>query len=420
MRLLVIGASAAGLSAATHARRLDPRLDVTVLEKSNVVSLGLCGLPYFVEGRVPDWAWLLARPPEYFSRMQIDVRTGKEAVAIRHAARRVRLAGGEELAYDKLVIACGARAEPGPEGSFSMSTLAGAIHLREHLETTKPGEARVAGGGYIGLEAVEALRARGRRVALSHAGPDLLDRADPWLTGRIVRHLERCRVEVRLNERIRAAAAGECLVWAAGLRPNVGLAAEAGVETGRSGAIRVTDRMETNLGSVYAAGDCIEVTHRVTGRPVWMPLGTTANKTGRVAGAAAAGRLERFPGIAGTSIVRVCGLGIGLTGLSEGQARQEGFQPVTAIIDARDRAAYFCGRPASVQLVADRISGRLLGGAVIGEYGVEGRVNTIATALGAGMDAEGFAGLDLAYAPPYSPPWDPLLLAGRQLLKLLN
>ncbi|MEZ5353086.1 MAG: FAD-dependent oxidoreductase [Bryobacteraceae bacterium] len=420
MGLLVIGASAAGLSAATNARRIDPSLPVTVLEKSEAVSLGLCGLPYFVEGRVPAWAHLLAKPRAYFDGMGIRIRTCATVTAIQHARRRVTLAGGEEVAYEKLIYAAGAIAAPGPADAFSLSTLDGAMRLRRRLEESRPGRAWIAGGGYIGLEAAEALRARGWSVAIHHAGSYLLDREDPWLTGRLVAQLERHRVTVRLGERLEAVPAGDLLLWAGGLRPNCGLAVEAGVEIGRSGAIVVDEAMATNLPSLFAAGDCVETTHRVTGRPVWVPLGTTANKTGRVAGANAAGRRERFTGIAGTSIVRVCGLGAAATGLSEAQARREGFDAVSAVIDATDRAPYFRARPVSVQLVADRRSRRVLGGAVLGEYGVEGRVNVIATAVSARMDVEEFAGLDLAYAPPFAPVWDPLLVAARQLLKLLH
>jgi NADPH-dependent 2,4-dienoyl-CoA reductase/sulfur reductase-like enzyme len=191
------------------------------------------------------------------------------------------------------------------------------------------------------------------------------------------------------------------------------------VHFGSTGAIQVNERLETNLHGVYACGDCAEANHLVTGRPAWIPLGTTANKMGRVAGECAAGRRERFPGITGTAIVRVCGLGVGFTGLSEAQARREGFDPVSARVDARDKARYFRGRPTSVGLTADRRSGRLLGACVIGEDGVAGRINVVATALTAKLDIEQFSMLDLAYAPPFAPVWDPLLTAARQLRKLL-
>ncbi|HOK47961.1 MAG TPA: flavoprotein oxidoreductase, partial [Bryobacteraceae bacterium] len=177
------------------------------------------------------------------------------------------------------------------------------------------------------------------------------------------------------------------------------------------------DRMETNLSGIYAAGDCVETTHLVTGRPVYMPLGTTANKTGRVAGANAAGRRERFPGVAGTMIVRVCGLGVGITGLSEWQARKEGLDPVSASIESFDKPRYFFGERVWVSLVADRRSGRLVGGTVLGSQATAGSINVIATAVTNRMRVEDLEHLDLAYSPPYAQVWDPILIAARQLSK---
>jgi NADPH-dependent 2,4-dienoyl-CoA reductase/sulfur reductase-like enzyme len=189
------------------------------------------------------------------------------------------------------------------------------------------------------------------------------------------------------------------------------------VETGRSGAIRTDDRMETNLRGVYAAGDCAEVNHLVTNRPAYIPLGTTANKAGRVAGANAAGGRERFPGIVGTSIVGIFGVGFATTGFSVEQARAEGFGPVAARIEANARPPYYGGTKTTVELVADRNSGRLIGGTVIGEDGAAGRINVIATALQARMKVEEFEELDLAYSPPFASTWDPLLIAAQQLRK---
>jgi NADPH-dependent 2,4-dienoyl-CoA reductase/sulfur reductase-like enzyme len=197
----------------------------------------------------------------------------------------------------------------------------------------------------------------------------------------------------------------------------VEMAAEAGIEIGRSGAIRTDDHMETNLRGVFAAGDCAEVTHLVTGRPTYIPLGTTANKCGRVAGANAAGGRERFPGIVGTSIVGIFGMGFATTGFSVEQARTEGFTPVAARIEANTRPRYSQGAKTTVELVADRNSRRLIGGSAIGDDGAAGRIDVIATALGSRMRVDEFEQLDLAYSPPFSPLWDPLLIAAQQLLK---
>ena len=435
MRLVVIGGVAAGLSAAARARRLDPSMEITVVEKGDWVSYGACGLPYYVEGRLQRPEQLVVYTPDYFRRQRnIDVRTRTEAVAISHARREVRLNSGESLRYDRLIIATGARQDRrGIEGAgqprvFSINTMEEAIRLRACLDAA-PGSLRavVIGAGYIGLEAAEALRARGCAVTVFGSGAHVLGRRDARLTEQVGRHLGQFRVQLRLNERVTAIEADrvngvpcDLVVLATGLLPNAELASDAGVQLGRTGAIPTTEQMQTNLAGVYAAGDCAEAMHRVLGRPEFVPLGTTANKMGRVAGAAAAGARERFPGIVGTAIVRICGLAVATTGVSASQARHHGFDPASAFIEAREKAPYFRGRKGTVELVADRRSGRLLGATVSGEDGVAGRINVVATALYNRMTAEDFLHLDLAYAPPYATVWDPLLLAAQQLEKLLH
>ncbi|MEK7409544.1 MAG: FAD-dependent oxidoreductase [Acidobacteriota bacterium] len=434
MRLVIIGGVAAGMSAAARARRLDKALEVVVLERGPAVSYGACGLPYYLSGRVKSLDELVVYTPEYFRRERnITVRTGAEVAAISHPQRQVALAGGERLHYDRLVIATGARPDrraiegAGLPHVFALHTLEDGRRLREFLDRQRPRRAAVIGAGYIGLEIADALRSSGLEVTVFESEPDVLGRQDRELTKSVQARLAAHRIELRLESRVGAIEPGrvagvacDLVVLAAGVRPNVELAAEARVDLGRTGAIRVSERMETSLAGVYAAGDCVETVHLVTGGPIYLPLGTTANKMGRVAGANAAGARERFAGVVGTFIVQVCGLGLGMTGLSAVQARKEGFDPVSARIEARDRPRYFDGRPTAVELVADRRTRRLLGGAVIGEDGVAGRLNVIAAALGAAMRVDQFEQLDLAYAPPFAPVWDPLLVAAQQLAKLLD
>ena len=423
MKLLVIGGVAAGLSAASRARRLDPSLEITVLEKGGRISYGACGLPFFIEGRVWNFDALTVYTPEFFeNERNIRIRLGAEVAAIRHPSREVVLACGERLRYDRLIWAAGARPATRPEGDtriFCLHTDLDALALDRYLKERRPKSATVVGGGYIGLEMAGALRARGLRVTLCHDGANLLHREDNHLTTRLVDRLERSRVEVRLNTPVPdpRALASDVVLVAAGLRPNVEIPAEAGVELGRTGAIRTDDRMETSLGGVYAAGDCCETQHIVSGKPCWIPLGTTANKTGRIAGSSATGGRERFAGVAGTSIVKVCGLGVATTGLGETEARKCGFQPRSARIEAYDKARYFFGRKLEVTLTADANSGRLLGATVVGDDGVLARINTLATALHGRLSVEQLGGLDLAYAPPYSPVVDAVLLAARQWMK---
>jgi len=421
------------MSAAARARRLDPNLQIIVLERGTQVSWAACGLPFYLSGRVGKLEDLILHTPEYFERERnIRVRTGAEVTAIQPARRQVVLRGGERLSYDRLVIAIGARPGRSIPGAdlphvFTLHCLEDGRRIREFIEQRRPRCAAVIGGGYIGLEAADALAERGLAVTLVEAGPDVLGRQDRELTTRISRHLASHGVELRLNTPVGeirpeavAGVSAELVILALGVQPNVELALEAGVELGPTGAIRVNERMETNLAGVYAAGDCAETTHLVTGSPVYLPLGTTANKMGRVAGANAAGGREKFAGVVGTMIIALRGLAVGVTGLSLAQARKEGFDPVAARIEAADRSRYLGSRPTTVELVADRRSGRLLGGSVMGERGVAGRINVIAAALTAGLPLEQFAQLDLAYTPPLAPVWDPLLAAAQQLRKALT
>jgi NADPH-dependent 2,4-dienoyl-CoA reductase/sulfur reductase-like enzyme len=427
MRLLVIGGVAAGLSAAARARRIDPSLEIVVLEKGADISYGACGLPYYLEGRVRRAEELIVHTPEYFRKERnIAVRTGARVVSISHPRREVTLDGGERVHYDRLVIATGARPRTKdfegatlPPHVFTLHTLEDAERLKAYLCDKQPKQAVVVGAGYIGLEAADALRRNGMAVAVVEQGPHVLGRGDAELTKAVRERLERFRVELQLNTRISAVERRELVILATGLRPNVEIAVEGGVEVGRTGAIRVDEHMETNLPGVFAAGDCAEAPHLVTGRPAYIPLGTTANKMGRVAGANAAGRRERFGGVVGTAILNIFGMGVAFSGLSVEHARREGFSPVSARIAAPSRPGYFGGKPITVELVADAATRRLLGGSVWGEDGVEGRINVIATALHNRMRVEDLEQLDLAYAPPFATVWDPVLIAAQQLIKMV-
>lgn len=426
MKLVVVGGIAAGLSAASRARRLDASLDILVLEKGSRISYGACGLPYYIEGQAESIDELTLHTPEFFRReRRIEIRTGAEVVAVRHPQRELQLASGERIRYDKLIWATGARAlrpSRANDRTFVLRTDLDAERLEAFLQARGPKTAAVIGGGYIGLEMVTALRARGLAVTLYESQGHYLHRDDDWLTARITERLERSRVKVRLRTPAGAPEQmGEDLIlWCAGAQPNAELLADAGAATGRSGALAVNDRCETTLHGVWAAGDCAETHHLVSGRPVWIPLGATANKTGRVAGANAAGGRERFPGIAGTSIVRVAGLAVASTGLNSAQARMDGFRPASAVIEAQERPRYFRGRKLQVELVADRGTRRILGATVAGDEGARGAINVVATALASRLTLDDFLSLDLAYTPPYSTVMDPLLIAAQQLARELR
>ncbi len=425
MRMVVVGGVAAGLSAASRARRLDRSLEIVVLEKGARISYGACGLPYFIEGQVRSIEDLVVYTPEFFERERdIRIRTGCEVIAVQHGRREVVLRSGERIGYDRLVWAAGSRPiEKAPGGHIlNFQTDEDAERLHAFLREKHPRNTAIIGGGYMGLEMAAALRARGLEVTVFHDATTLLNREDDWLTKRVAARLSRCRIDLRLNTRAGSPESlpFDLVLLSSGARPNVEPLVDAGAETGRGGALRVDDRMETSLRGIYAAGDCCETNHVVTGRPVWIPLGTTANKTGRVAGANATGARERFEGIAGTSIVRIAGLAVAVTGLSSQQARREGFSPVEVVIEERSRPKYFHGRKVAVQLVADRNSRRLLGAAITGDDGVIGRINVLATALAAKMRVADLLSLDLAYSPPYAPVMDPLLIAAQQLIRVLE
>jgi NADPH-dependent 2,4-dienoyl-CoA reductase/sulfur reductase-like enzyme len=428
MALVVIGGVAAGLSAAARARRIDPRLPITVLEKGPVVSYGACGLPYLVEGRVHAPEQLIVYTPEYFRKERnIEVRTGARVVSIQHPRREVLLESGERVRYERLVIATGARCDTlGIAGAeqphvFRLHTLGDAERMRAFLRERRPRTAAIVGAGYIGVEAADALRRHALQVTIYERSPNALLRDDPAFSDEVRRQLERHGVELRTGVEVRSVddLGADLVVIAAGFKPNVELAADAGVQLGRSGAIGADERMETNIRGVFAAGDCAEVNHIVTGRPTYIPLGTTANKAGRVAGANAAGARERFAGVVGTSIVGIFGMGFATTGFSSEQARREGFSPIAARIEGRSKPRYFGGGQTIVELVADRNTRRLIGGYVIGDDESSGRINVIAAALQSRMKVEEFEGLDLAYSPPFSTVWDPLLIAAQQLTKVL-
>lgn len=430
MRLVVIGGVAAGLSAASRARRLDPHLDIVVLEKGSTISYSACGLPHLIAGIVPHPENLQVYTPQFFrTQRRIDVRTNCEVVAIRHSSRQVVLQSGEKLAYDRLIIATGSRPkkpeldiEPGAP-VFYLHTLDDAIKINDYLASHSPKKAVVLGAGYIGLELAEALRRRGLAVTVLESSADVLHRNEPLLTHIVQEHLKKFGIELLLNTRAQCVhrngvdqIPADMVVVATGITPNVELAQEAGVRLGQSGAIAVDEFMQTNLHGVYAAGDCAEAYHRILARPVHLPLGTTANKMGRVAGANAAGRRERFHGVVGTAVVKICDLEVGFTGLSVAQTRSAGFRPVAVTIEANTRPKYYWPSKLTVQLIADRTTAKLLGATIIGEEAVLARLNTIAAALFHQMTVEEFSFLDLGYNPPVSPVWDPVLIAAQQLL----
>ncbi len=455
-RLIVIGGVAAGLSAASEARRHNRWMEIRVYEKGPDISYSNCGLPYYIEGLVPDADSLRIHSPEFFhAERDIDVFTHHEVIEISTSCRRVTmLAPGsapEEVPYDRLVIATGA--EPAPaeieglslEGVFNVNTLQSTIALKRYLDSADVRRAVIVGGGYIGLEMAEALKTPERSVTLLERGANLFEAADAEIVEVIRQELARNGVEVLTGAKVLALVGdahrggardqrgtvrrvhsesgsfdADCVVLATGVRPRVKIAADAGIELGAGGAVAVNEYQETSAAGVFAAGDCADALNLVSGRRTYVPLGTTANKQGRVAGENAAGGRARFAGIVGTAVVKVFGLEVARTGLSAEEAAQAGLRTAEAVVRAAARARYLGGQDILVKLIADRSTGRLLGAQMVGPEGVAKRIDVLATALHARLTAEQVYQLDLSYAPPFSSVWDPTLIAARQLLHALK
>ena len=438
---VVVGGDAAGMSAASKAKRENPELDVVVFEKGEWVSYAACGMPYYVKGEVGDLEDLVAVTPEEFrEERDIDLRTGHEVIGVDPGAGTVTVEGeGEtfEQPYDHLLVATGATAVEPPfdgldlDGVFTIHNMDEAGAIQNYVTERSPDTAAVVGGGYVGIEMAEALSARGADVHLYEMLPHVLQPFGDAVAEVVEEHLRAQGVHLHLDTAVsgfdgegsveRVAFEGESrpadiAVVGVGVAPNTQLAADAGIELGETGAIATDEYGRTNYGNVYAAGDCAEARNVVTGEPDHVPLALTANRAGRAIGQTIAADPEPVGGTAGTAIVKAFDLGAARTGVvDEQRAREAGFDPVSVSVSAPTRAHYYPGgAELTVTLVADGESGRLLGGTVVGREGAK-RVDTVATALAAGMTVSELQKADLAYAPPFSPVRDPILTAANVL-----
>ncbi|MEU1239762.1 FAD-dependent oxidoreductase [Micromonospora parva] len=451
-RLIVIGGDAAGMSAASQARRRRGRddLEIVVFERGHFTSYSACGIPYWISGLVPDPEALIARDPEVFRREHaMDVRMRHEVTTIDLARREVvaqNLEDGGEVRerFDDLMYATGAVPVKPPwavtdaHGVFGMQTLDDGAALRDWLDADpQPRRAVVIGGGYIGVEIAEAMIQRGLSVTLVEAGEQPMSTVDSDMGELVADAMRGLGITIRgslpvtgleeHNGRVSAVVTEEgsipadVVVLGLGVRPNTALAEAAGLPLGPTGAIRVDRRMRVpGLPGIWAAGDCVETLHRVSGLPVHVPLGTHANKQGRVAGINIGGEYATFTGVIGTAVTKVCDLEVGRTGLRERDAKAAGFEFVSVIAESTNRAGYYPGsRPMTVKLIAERPSGRLLGAQIVGWSEAAKRIDTLAVALWNGMTVDDMTQLDLGYAPPYAPVWDPVLIAARKAVDAL-
>jgi NADPH-dependent 2,4-dienoyl-CoA reductase/sulfur reductase-like enzyme len=442
-RLLVIGGDAAGMAAAAQARRRAPNLEIVALERGRWTSYSACGIPYLVGGVLDRLDSLVARSPAEFRAMRIDVRTDHEVTGIDLAARKAEVhnrAHGRTftLGFDLLHLATGAVpirppwpgiAQPHVHG---VQTLEDAAGLLSDANARRPRRIVVVGSGYIGLELAEAFAGRGGSVVVVEAADEVMGSLDADMGALVGRAMRGMGITVRTGEPVEAisekavhTAAGEIpadlVVLGLGVAPNSALAASSGLQTGVRDAIVVDRQQRTSAPGVWAAGDCCQSIHLVSGRPVHQALGTVANKQGRVAGINISGGYATFPGVAGTAVTRVCQLEIGRTGLSERQAQEAGFSFVATTVTTTTNSAYMPdAAPVTVKLLAERGAGKLLGAQILGGHGAAKRVDVVAAALTAGATAEDLLNMDLGYAPPFSSVWDPLQVAARDAVARLG
>ncbi|MFD9488894.1 FAD-dependent oxidoreductase [Streptomyces sp. NPDC059991] len=440
------------MSAASQARRTKgpDDLEIVVFERGHFTSYSACGIPYWVGGDVPEREELIARTPEEHRKRGIDLRMRTEAVEIDTAGRRVRardLESGEEswTAYDKLVLATGARPVrprlPGIDapGVHGVQTLDDGQALLDTLNATEGRRAVIVGAGYIGVEMAEALLRRDYEVTVVTRGEEPMSTLDPDM-GRLVHEAmdgmgittltgaEVTEILTGEDGKVRAVATGDAeypadvVVLGIGVEPRTELARAAGLPLGEHGGL-LTDLAMRVRGhdDIWAGGDCVEVLDLVSGRERHIALGTHANKHGQIIGSGVGGGYGTFPGVVGTAVSKVCDLEIARTGLREREAREAGLQFVTATIESTNSAGYYPGAALmTVKMLAERRTGRLLGVQIVGREGAAKRVDIAAVALTAGMTVEQVVTLDLGYAPPFSPVWDPVLVAARKAVSAVR
>jgi NADPH-dependent 2,4-dienoyl-CoA reductase/sulfur reductase-like enzyme len=438
-RLLVIGGDAGGMTAISHARRGRSDLEVVVVERGRWTSYSACGIPYLVGGEVERLEQLVVRSPGQFRREGVDVRIGHEAVAIdldrRHVEVRTPDGADATIGFDHLLVATGGLPVRPPLPGidlpmvYGVQTLGDAEQLLSRVEGERVRNVVVVGGGYIGLEMAEAFVQRGVAVALVEHAPDVMAATlDPEMGALVGDALQHHGVDLHVGTEVTGFEEGAVVTGAGRLRadlvvlgigvgPNASLAEEAGLEMGPTGAIRVDARQATSANGVWAAGDCCESNHLVTGRPVHVALGTVANKQSRVAGINIGGGHATFPGVLGTAISKICATEVARTGLSCRQAEQAGLDTAVTTVETTTTAGYMPNaEPMTIRLLSETGTGRLLGAQIVGGAGSAKRIDTCAVALTARMTLGDLVDLDLSYAPPFSGVWDPVQVAARKAL----
>ena len=445
MKILIIGGNAAGLTAASRAKRLDPKLDITVLEKGPHISYSTCGIPYYLAKMVHAGDLVSYTAESFEKERAIKVQTSTrvdEISSSRKSVKATRIDTGEhlEFSYDRLLLATGVKAKLpnipgiGLKNVFTLVDLQDALRINEALQRAT--RIAIIGAGYVGLEMTECLHSLGKTVHLYERESHVLPSIDSDIAQIIEYELRRFGVQVSVSANILAlvgsdgrlagvkAASGlgidpaDVVLLDTGVVPNVDLAAGTGIQIGVTGAVSVNTYMETNVPAIFAAGNCAETFCAIRQRPVLNYLGTVAAKQGRVAGENLAARRTKFLGANGTTVLKVFDLAVARTGLSSRDAAAESIPVVSARVEAWDRAAYYpTARKIWVKLIAERESRRIIGAQAAGYGDASKRIDVASTAIATGMRVEELAQLDLAYSPPYGNLWDPLLIAAQAVLR---
>ncbi|MEB3218824.1 MAG: FAD-dependent oxidoreductase [Nostocales cyanobacterium 94392] len=453
--LLIIGGSDAGISAALRAKELDATVDVTIVVADSYPNFSICGIPFFLSGEVPHWRNLAHRTAEEITQTGINLLLNHRAVSIDAEEKKVKVVNEENqekwLNYDKLVVGTGAvPVEPGIEGFnlpgvFLLHSMADSFAVHQHLTAQQPESAVIIGDGYIGLEMADALTHRGIKVTVVGRSPSVMRTVDPSIGNLIAAKLESHQVEVASSVEVKAIQQqdeqlvvlgtnnfhknADMVIVAVGVRPLTNLADGAGLKTGLRGAIQVNRKMETNVPDIYAAGDCVETFHRLLNEYIYLPLGTTAHKQGRIAGENAVGgdmpeasrsAYREFAGSLGTQVVKIFDLAVSRTGLRDSEAKNAGFNPLTVEFETWDHKVYYPGaKKLHILVTGDWQTGKLLGAQIAGHYQgeVAKRIDIFATAIFHNMKVEDISELDLSYTPPLSSPWDPVQMAAQAWVK---
>lgn len=449
MNIVIIGGVAAGAKAAAKARRLLPDAKIDIYTEDTHVSYSSCGLPYYVQGNFNDYKKLIVRTPEEFAQQNVDVHLLNRVIKIIPKTQKILVKDLTNyvefpVAYDKLVIATGAKPyipdikNVNMPNVYKVRTLEDGIAIKEAMQNAR--HVTIVGGGYIGIEMLESFVKNNIQTTLIEASSHVLSMLDSDIAELIIEYIKEESNDYaklltndtvvsfegkdKVEEVITANGehfATDMVIMCAGIRPTVDIAVEAGINLGKTGAIKVNSRMETNIENIYACGDCIEETNVITHRQVWLPLGTNANKEGRCAAVNLAGYTEDFEGVLGSTVTRYLNLTISTTGLTHKVAEEEGFDPVSIVVTKRDKAGYMPEvRNVTIKLTADKRTHKLLGGQAIGCGDADKRINTLSVGLLNGITVEEFLGADITYAPPFSTTIDPLLSATRLLIDKLR